>query len=130
VLHADATICVLSLPDLITSKSDADFCVDVPSSVKSLVKQDTIFLLNKADALGDNATNQFVACFPAGRTWMCSVKTGEGMKDFMDGFTGLLKERYELHYKRINYGFQGFANEFRLLGMTFFRMKDHLPRYS
>ncbi|EIN10245.1 tRNA modification GTPase TrmE [Punctularia strigosozonata HHB-11173 SS5] len=95
-LKADATVCVLSLPDLMADHAAEAGSLQVPDAVRSLVKPDTIFLLNKADTVEGNTLSDYLSAFPAGRTWSCSVKTGDGMKTFMDGLTEILRERYDV----------------------------------
>lgn len=66
----------------------------IPYDLRDLVTPDTLFLLNKLDALPNSAhAHSVLMSFPRERTWLCSVQSGERMQLFMDGFAATLRER-------------------------------------
>ena len=83
-----------------------------PETLRSLIGPDTFFLLNKADIVnspgsistnrsGDGDTVKLISMASSrldlkgleSRAWVTSLTTGDGMREFMAGFTKALKQR-------------------------------------
>ena len=104
VEEADLSLCVLSLPDVLSSSGSVQ--VRLPEEVKGHLKPDTLFLLNKSDTIatlppkdsfafqeynnecGSNKQLQF---------WTVSLRTSEGMQLFLDGLAEVLRTKYVRH---------------------------------
>ncbi|KAG1858998.1 tRNA modification GTPase TrmE [Suillus subalutaceus] len=101
VKEADVSLCVLSLPDVLSSPDNA--LIRVPDEVKSHLKPDTLFLLNKSDTIANLPANQSLTfmeynddCHNGKRTqfWTASLRTSEGTQSFLDGLAQVLRSRY------------------------------------
>ncbi|KAG2365687.1 P-loop containing nucleoside triphosphate hydrolase protein [Suillus spraguei] len=66
VKEADLSLCVLSLPDVLSSPDNT--LVRVPDEVKSHLKSDTLFLLNKSDTMASLLPNQSLTFMEWSRT--------------------------------------------------------------
>lgn len=91
VASADVSLCVLSLPDVLSGS--------VPSSIKELITPDTLLLLNKTDLVDDKqpkSTNHSSALSTSEHQWQASVNTGTGMKHFLDDFVQVLRDRFDI----------------------------------
>ncbi|KAF7331723.1 tRNA modification GTPase TrmE [Mycena kentingensis (nom. inval.)] len=85
---ADIALCVVSCQDLDLNGGD----VSLPSSVKTLVDDNTFVLLNKIDLFNGDASQ-----LRTGKhRWTTSLKTGAGTKEFLAGFADALKTKYSL----------------------------------
>ncbi|KIL67299.1 hypothetical protein M378DRAFT_185721 [Amanita muscaria Koide BX008] len=100
VQDADIKLCVLSLPDLLKSDSDA-----IPYPLQSLVGPDTFFLFNKADLLDreSESENMMIAVSSKlgfkslkDQAWIASLATGDGTRAFTTGFAQALKRRFDV----------------------------------
>ncbi|KAG1902855.1 tRNA modification GTPase TrmE [Suillus fuscotomentosus] len=78
VKEADLSLCVLSLPDVLSSRDNA--LVRIPDEVKNHLKPDTLFLLNKSDTIESLPLNH--------------LRTSEGTQSFLDGLAQVLRSRY------------------------------------
>lgn len=88
VQGADVSLCVLSLPEVLTDESR----VEIPPTLEPLVGPDTFVLLNKQDL-----THSIPFSIIGDRqSWAVSLATGEGTKEFLDGFAEALRKRYDL----------------------------------
>lgn len=74
---------MLSLPEILEN--------GVPPSIRTLITPETLVLLNKADLVPTSASRQGDL---SNMRWETSVSEGWGMKQFMEGFTKALQERY------------------------------------
>jgi tRNA modification GTPase len=99
VKEADLSLCVLSLPDVLSSPDNA--LVRAPDEVKSHLKPDTIFLLNKSDTIASLPPNQSLTFMEYGdnysrrpQFWTASLRTSEGTQSFLDGLAQFLQSRY------------------------------------
>lgn len=103
VQDADIKLCVLSLPDLLKSDSDA-----IPHPLRSLVGSDTFFLFNKADLLGHKGSEgesermMITVSSKLGfkslkdQAWIASLATGDGTRAFTTEFAQALKRRFDV----------------------------------
>lgn len=82
---ADVSLCVLSLPEVLTDESR----VAIPPTLEPLVGPDTFVLLNKQD-LTDSVPLSIIG---DRQSWAVSLATGEGTKEFLDGFAEALRKR-------------------------------------
>jgi tRNA modification GTPase len=99
VKEADLSLCVLSLPDVLSSPDNA--LIRIPDEVKSHLKPDTIFLLNKSDTIASLPPNQSLTFMEYGdnysrrpQFWTASLRTSEGTQSFLDGLAQFLQSRY------------------------------------
>lgn len=101
VKEADLSLCVLSLPDVLSSPDNT--LVRVPDEVKSHLKSDTLFLLNKSDTMASLLPNQSLTFMEYGdnhddskrpQFWTASLRTLEGTQSFLDGLAQVLRSRY------------------------------------
>ncbi|KDQ21083.1 hypothetical protein BOTBODRAFT_183736 [Botryobasidium botryosum FD-172 SS1] len=87
VEEADVSLCVLSLED----------SAGVTEDVRRMLQPSSLVLLNKTDLVPEAAVVDRVQRLglPAGTTWWAgSVKKDAGMKEFTNGLTKVLKERF------------------------------------
>jgi len=82
--NSDISLCVLSLPEVLTTGENGEPEIQLPPSISSLATPSTIFLLNKSDLVSSTSS----------LGWTASLATEEGMPEFMSGFSKLLHERY------------------------------------
>jgi tRNA modification GTPase len=101
VKEADLSLCVLSLPDVLSSSENA--LVRIPDEVKGHLKTDTLFLLNKSDTIASLPPNQSLTFMEYGdgydnskrpKFWTASLRTSEGTQSFLDGLAQVLRTRY------------------------------------
>lgn len=100
VKEADLSLCVLSLPDVLSSSENA--LVRIPDEVKGYLKPDTLFLLNKSDTIASLPPNQSLTFMKYGgdydsqrpKFWTASLRTSEGTQSFLDGLAQVLRTRY------------------------------------
>ncbi|KAG1773779.1 tRNA modification GTPase TrmE [Suillus occidentalis] len=100
VKEADLSLCVLSLPDVLSSSENA--LVRIPDEVKGHLKPDTLFLLNKSDTITSLPPNQSLTFMEYGddydskrpKFWTASLRTSEGTQSFLDGLAQVLRTRY------------------------------------
>ncbi|KAG2038566.1 hypothetical protein BDR03DRAFT_954392 [Suillus americanus] len=101
VKEADLSLCVLSLPDVLSSPDNA--LVRVPDEVKSHLKPDTLFLLNKSDTIANFPANQSLTFMEYDdkydnskrpQFWTASLRTSDGTQSFLDGLAQVLRSRY------------------------------------
>lgn len=100
VKEADLSLCVLSLPDVLSSSENA--LVRIPDEVKGYLKPDTLFLLNKSDTIASLPPNQSLTFMKYGgdydsqrpKFWTTSLRTSEGTQSFVDGLAQVLRTRY------------------------------------
>ncbi|KAG8953699.1 mitochondrial splicing system protein [Tulasnella sp. 424] len=92
VASADISLCVLSLPDVLSGS--------IPTSIKELISPDTLLLLNKTDIIDDDKQPRSAdpsAALPVSEhRWQVSVNTGTGMKSFLDDFIQVLRDRFDI----------------------------------
>lgn len=91
VASADISLCVLSLPDVLSGS--------IPTSIKELITPNTLLLLNKTDITDDKQPPSAdpSAALPASEhRWQVSVNTGAGMKSFLDDFVHVLRDRFDI----------------------------------
>ncbi len=104
VKKADFSLCILSLPDLISSGSSPgkELEVILPSTISKLVGPNTYFLLNKSDLVPNFSSVSSihvrsgkadgpVFSIVGGRFWAASLITGNGIHSFVDGLAESLK---------------------------------------
>lgn len=99
VKEADLSLCVLSLPDVLSSENAL---VRIPDEVKGHLKPDTLFLLNKSDTIASPPPNQSLTFMEYGddydskrpKFWIASLRTSEGTQSFLDGLAQVLRTRY------------------------------------
>ncbi|KAG9219502.1 hypothetical protein CCMSSC00406_0005396 [Pleurotus cornucopiae] len=128
VQAADVSICVLSLPEMLNSAAspskrksleaaEHQSMPQIPSSVASLITQNTCFLLNKADLLDstiattslgvvsqvlERATGKeadgekMEATARWENVWTVSLQNGKGTEEFLQSFAKSLKHRYDI----------------------------------
>jgi len=89
ISNADVSLCVLALPDVTTNASNRNH-VQLPPSMQPFVSSETFFLLNKSDLVVPRFTTD-LGLGP--RAWIASLHTGDGMMEFLAGFTKALQER-------------------------------------
>jgi 50S ribosomal subunit-associated GTPase HflX len=88
VRGADAALLILDAAAV--ARAPAAHVADVPA----LVDADALLLLNKADsAPGAELAPGLFACAPR-RVWLASVRTGAGMREFVDGLAAELRTRF------------------------------------
>lgn len=101
VKEADLSLCVLSLPDVLSPLDNA--MVRVPDEVKSHLKPGTLFLLNKSDTVANLPANQSLTFVKYDDSydnskrpqfWTASLRTSEGTQSFLDGLAQVLRSRY------------------------------------
>ncbi|KAI0723495.1 tRNA modification GTPase TrmE [Earliella scabrosa] len=92
VESSDVSLCVLSAPEVLVKTDGKNWTLNMPPAVAPLIKDDTLFLLNKMDLLADAPRS---ATFPH-TTWMCSLGTGQGTHTFMKLIGEDLQKRYHL----------------------------------
>lgn len=101
VKETDMSLCVLSLPDVLSSRDNA--LVRIPDEVKNHLKPDTLFLLNKSDTIESLPLNQSLTFTEYGNNynnskrpqfWTASLRTSEGTQSFLDGLAQVLRSRY------------------------------------
>jgi len=101
VEQADLSLCVLSLPDVLSSSGSVQ--VRLPEGVKALRKPDTLFLLNKSDTITTLPPKDSFAFQEYNndcdsntqlKFWTVSLRTSEGMQLFLDGLAEVLRTRY------------------------------------
>lgn len=101
VKEADLSLCVLSLPDVLSSRDNA--LVRIPDEVKNHLKPDTLFLLNKSDTIESLPLNQSLTFTDHDNNynnskrlqfWTASLRTSEGTQSFLDGLAQVLRSRY------------------------------------
>lgn len=100
VKEADLSLCVLSLPDVLSSSENA--LVQIPDEVQGHLKPDTLFLLNKSDTIASLPPNQSLTFMEYGgdygserpKFWTASLRTSEGTQSFLDGLAQVLRTRY------------------------------------
>ncbi|KAG8898933.1 mitochondrial splicing system protein [Tulasnella sp. 403] len=90
VATADISLCVLSLPDILSNP--------IPPQIVKHLTRDSLILLNKADLAPDVPASTIRAALPAGLTkwWQASVSEGTGLKAFMEAFIHILQERFDI----------------------------------
>jgi hypothetical protein len=104
VKDADFSLCVLSLPDLISNgpSPGKELEVILPSTISELVGPNTYFLLNKSDLVSNiSAVSSIhvrsgkadgpVFSIVDGRFWAASLVTGNGIHSFVHGLAESLK---------------------------------------
>ena len=91
VESSDVSLCVLSAPEVLAKTDGENWTLNLPPAVAPLIKDNTLFLLNKIDLLAEAPRP---TTFPQ-TTWMCSLGTGEGTHTFMKLFGEDLQKRYE-----------------------------------
>ncbi|KAJ8697649.1 mitochondrial splicing system protein [Pleurotus ostreatus] len=128
VQDADVSICVLSLPEMLNSvvspskgksleAAEHQRVPQIPSSVASLITENTCFLLNKADlldstiptaslgvasqllerAMGKEANGEKMeAAARWENIWAVSLQNGKGTEEFLQSFAKSLKHRYDI----------------------------------
>lgn len=101
---ADFSLCVLSLPDLISisPKPGKELEVILPSTIHELIRPETYFLLNKSDLVQNFSAASSICVSSAevggpvssilgGRIWAASLVTGDGIHSFVRGLADALK---------------------------------------
>ncbi|KAG0700059.1 tRNA modification GTPase TrmE [Suillus ampliporus] len=97
VKEADLSLCVLSLPDVLSSP---DALVRIPDEVKGHLKPNTLFLLNKSDTITSLPVLTFTESEDGDDSnkrpqfWTVSLRTSEGTQSFLDGLAEVLRTRY------------------------------------
>ncbi|KAG1739883.1 tRNA modification GTPase TrmE [Suillus paluster] len=103
VKEADLSLCVLSLPDVSSSLDNGQ--VRIPDEVKSHLKPDTLFLLNKSDTITSLPRKQSLTFTESvddydnkrPQFWTVSLRTSEGTQSFLDGLAEVLRTRFFIH---------------------------------
>lgn len=85
---ADVALCVVSCADL----GGRDSAMELPTSVKALITDDTFILFNKIDLDAGDATR-----LRGPHRWTTSLKTGHGTGEFLDGLAKALQTKYALN---------------------------------
>ncbi|KAG8886501.1 mitochondrial splicing system protein [Tulasnella sp. 331] len=87
---ADITICVLSLPEIISNP--------IPEAITRLISPTTVVLLNKCDIVHDVPQSTLSSLIPHGvdSCWKGSVNVGTGMPEFMQGLAKVLQSRFDI----------------------------------
>ncbi|EGO01502.1 hypothetical protein SERLA73DRAFT_49114 [Serpula lacrymans var. lacrymans S7.3] len=96
VKGSNISLCVLSLPDALVQTPEGPR-IQIPPSVAPLITPSTYFLLNKMDMVKsppDMSGGEEVGAL-GNRAWAVSLRTGDGMGTFLEGFTEVLRERYD-----------------------------------
>ncbi|KAG6867754.1 hypothetical protein C0993_011634 [Termitomyces sp. T159_Od127] len=91
---ADISLCVLSLPDVLTQTSKGP-SLHIPSALKSLIKADTLILFNKADLASASVCKQALT-LSGHMSWAVSLTTGKSTTEFLSEFAGTLQDRFHL----------------------------------
>lgn len=98
VKDADIALCVLSLPDALSTLPRSEMEISIPAELTGLITAQTLFLLNKADLLPDISVENVTVrvrgmadVFPA---WIASISTGAGMADFLADLGTAVNSRY------------------------------------
>ncbi|GBE79231.1 tRNA modification GTPase TrmE [Sparassis latifolia] len=94
---SDVSLCVLSLPELTLSGT-----IHIPPAISSLISEDTILLLNKADLVSASHINAISKLLGVKHTWQVSLTSGEGTQAFLEGFGRALQERYDMLQERVS----------------------------
>ncbi|EGO27160.1 hypothetical protein SERLADRAFT_413673 [Serpula lacrymans var. lacrymans S7.9] len=118
VKGSNISLCVLSLPDALVQTPEGPR-IQIPPSVAPLITPSTYFLLNKMDMVKSPPDMSGVQAAVEGtrvvggnsgedgegkgeevgalgnRAWAVSLRTGDGMGTFLEGFTEVLRERYD-----------------------------------
>lgn len=93
ITRSDITLCILSADDAL--RDDGDF--KVPPEIRDLITTgDTYLLLNKTDLIPrDLELDRIDMAEKLGveRVWVMSLKTGDGLKLFLEEFGRCLEER-------------------------------------
>ncbi|KAI0637698.1 tRNA modification GTPase TrmE [Trametes polyzona] len=92
VESSDVSLCVLPAPEVLSQTNDGKWKMQLPPPLESLVKEDTLVLLNKTDLVPTGIRPSW----PSDTIWQASLSTGEGMAAFMQGFANVLQQRYNL----------------------------------
>ncbi|KAJ7047757.1 tRNA modification GTPase TrmE [Mycena alexandri] len=85
---ADVALCVVSCGDL-DLKSDG---VEFPAAARRLLTDETFVLYNKSDLYEGRDQSRL----HGPKSWVTSLKTGEGNTEFLDGFAKALQKKYAL----------------------------------
>lgn len=88
VKESDVSLCVLSLPDVVTNTADGPR-IRIPPSLESLITPETFFLLNKSDLSKTTPPAQI----NGKGIWTASLNTGEGTQEFINSFAIALQAR-------------------------------------
>lgn len=87
VASSDIALCVLSFPDVLSGLIDP--------KILSLITPQTLILLNKLDlAAGPSPIS--TAQMPSEMQWRASLNSGLGLESFLEGFSKVLKERFDI----------------------------------
>ena len=90
---ADASICVLSLPDLIQS-TDEGYNIQIPDDIAASITPETFVLLNKLDLLPSPLPLEDIAKqLGTSRVSAVSLNAGTNTSSFMESFSTGLRER-------------------------------------
>ncbi|THU78787.1 tRNA modification GTPase TrmE [Dendrothele bispora CBS 962.96] len=92
---SDISLCVLSLPDILTVTSGRP-SMHTPLTLKTLFKPDTCFLLNKSDLLATAVSENDIRQLLGNKAWVTSLSTGQGTSEFLKGLSEVLQDRYDL----------------------------------
>ena len=85
VESADASLCVLSAPDVINETGE----IQHPPTVAPLIKENTFVLVNKMDLLSP----PHLSSPPLPSSWFVSLQTGDGTQHFINGLGTALQQR-------------------------------------
>ena len=96
--EADFSLCVLQLPDILSSSNE----IVIPADIQHLVMPSTYFLLNKLDmvanplpfySVSQQSSSEDISMVPADHIWTTSLTTGEGTHQFVHGLAEALKNQ-------------------------------------
>ncbi|KAL0949053.1 hypothetical protein HGRIS_009146 [Hohenbuehelia grisea] len=96
VQTADATICVLSLPDALQVSDEGRAQLQIPTDIQSLINEKTFLLLNKSDLCSSSNGMCEALSSLSQRSWIASLNSLEGTVEFLNGLAQVLKQRYEV----------------------------------
>jgi len=97
VNDSDVSLCVLSLPELL-SPPHISPCLNAIDGVRHLLGPETILLCNKLDLLGENIDeqaiqNKIMAATGCKACWLVSLAAKRGVQSFVEGLALMLHNR-------------------------------------
>jgi len=100
VAAADVSLCVLPLSDLLQAQSEGASTI-APSLSSLINKERSYVLLNKVDLTPSTSSANLKSVLDevqVSGAWTVSLTTGEGVREFLDQFGVVLRERYGISH--------------------------------
>ncbi|CAG8474864.1 5374_t:CDS:10 [Acaulospora morrowiae] len=100
ILSSDIKICILSSVDVLNAlNSKINILREIDPLVFHSVDEETFLILNKSDLLNKNELSYlreiFTKIIPTNYIFCLSCITGDGVKEFLETFVNLLRQKYD-----------------------------------